>query len=256
MQQYPYDHVLYHPGRVCRSCQLLKPARSKHCRICNVCVAKQDHHCIWVMNCLGRANYVWFLAMILSLALLLTYGSYLTYVLLDKVLQDAATRSAVGGFGTHWSKGSTLAQRFDMWTWALANEIRIGGAGLLALFTAPLAWGLFLYHVYLLWAGMTTNESFKWDEWKDDILDGHVYRSLDPTKHFRNTFDTEVEPNVHWPASSSQILVNRALGHVVEFQGQQNPEEFGWSNVRSLAEIVNVYDLGFTDNVKDIFHSI
>ena len=34
MKQYPYDHVLFHPGQVCATCQWLKPARSKHCRVC------------------------------------------------------------------------------------------------------------------------------------------------------------------------------------------------------------------------------
>ena len=29
LRRYPYDHVLFHPGMVCRTCDLLKPARSK-----------------------------------------------------------------------------------------------------------------------------------------------------------------------------------------------------------------------------------
>nr|XP_020471564.1 probable palmitoyltransferase ZDHHC4 isoform X2 [Monopterus albus] len=35
LQIYPYDRRLFHPGISCPTCQLVKPARSKHCRVCN-----------------------------------------------------------------------------------------------------------------------------------------------------------------------------------------------------------------------------
>ncbi|XP_039991656.1 palmitoyltransferase ZDHHC4 isoform X3 [Xiphias gladius] len=40
---YPYDWRLFHPGVSCPTCQLVKPARSKHCRVCNsVCAMAGD----------------------------------------------------------------------------------------------------------------------------------------------------------------------------------------------------------------------
>src|SRR5687768_8035818 len=48
MTLYPYDHALFHPGAECRTCKLPKPPRSKHCSICKRCVAKSDHHCVFI----------------------------------------------------------------------------------------------------------------------------------------------------------------------------------------------------------------
>jgi hypothetical protein len=47
--------------RVCARCVKLKPDRSHHCRLCDVCVLKMDHHCPWIANCVGYLNYKYFI---------------------------------------------------------------------------------------------------------------------------------------------------------------------------------------------------
>jgi hypothetical protein len=37
---------------------------SKHCRECNKCVLGFDHHCVWLNTCIGTANYLSFLALL------------------------------------------------------------------------------------------------------------------------------------------------------------------------------------------------
>lgn len=34
----------------CAQCQLVRPARAWHCRICGTCVRRMDHHCVWYVG--------------------------------------------------------------------------------------------------------------------------------------------------------------------------------------------------------------
>ncbi|KAH9868883.1 hypothetical protein J1614_007958 [Plenodomus biglobosus] len=51
----------------CVNCMVRKPLRSKHCKRCERCVAKTDHHCPWVNNCVANNNHRHFLLYILSM---------------------------------------------------------------------------------------------------------------------------------------------------------------------------------------------
>ncbi len=72
----PYDGVLYTP-RMCRTCLVPRPARSKHCVICNRCVARFDHHCPWLNTCVGERNYRWFMSFLFYHTFLCTYSTYI-----------------------------------------------------------------------------------------------------------------------------------------------------------------------------------
>ncbi|CAL9232656.1 unnamed protein product [Arabidopsis halleri] len=49
----------------CTKCRNVKPPRCHHCSVCQRCVLKMDHHCVWIVNCVGARNYKFFLLFLL-----------------------------------------------------------------------------------------------------------------------------------------------------------------------------------------------
>ena len=51
----------------CPFCQLNSPPRSFHCHICDTCILKRDHHCIFGGRCVGYKNYRYYIMMVVFL---------------------------------------------------------------------------------------------------------------------------------------------------------------------------------------------
>ncbi|XP_046387549.1 palmitoyltransferase ZDHHC23-B-like isoform X2 [Ischnura elegans] len=69
-----YDHL----DIECSICRRIVPPRTYHCKACQTCILKMDHHSVWINCCIGKRNHAFFLMAIIFLVSALVYGSNLT----------------------------------------------------------------------------------------------------------------------------------------------------------------------------------
>jgi len=60
--------------------KICKPLRSKHCHFCKSCIEMQDHHCLWLDNCVGAKNNALF-----NLLLIVVVSETVTVILIDAI---------------------------------------------------------------------------------------------------------------------------------------------------------------------------
>lgn len=88
------------PVKYCKTCNIWRPPRCYHCRVCDNCVETLDHHCVWINNCVGRRNYRYFFAFLTTATLLGLFlcGASLAQCLKYRSQQHISFGSAIN----HW----------------------------------------------------------------------------------------------------------------------------------------------------------
>ncbi|OZJ03517.1 hypothetical protein BZG36_03421 [Bifiguratus adelaidae] len=79
-------------NRWCFECNREKPDRAHHCSVCGVCILRMDHHCPWVMNCVGHHNQKYFVQFVFWSSCLSTFafGTSVRYWVADGRLPNPA----------------------------------------------------------------------------------------------------------------------------------------------------------------------
>ena len=160
------DRKGFSPARaMCPTCRSARPPRSKHCRVCDVCVSVFDHHCVFTGNCVGEGNRLLFVCMV-TVAL-----------------------------ASHAFVISCLAARFGGWANVSrgTNEVPYLGA-LFAFHCLACAFMLALwsFHVYAISSNITTNEFWNWERYPH--FRAATLREGAPPM-FRNPFDKGLGQN-------------------------------------------------------------
>lgn len=145
--EYPrwgHDNIIFFDAD-CSTCRIVKPARSKHCKYCGGCVLLYDHHCVWLNNCVGLGNFVWFYSFLVMNCVVLTWGSLLMLPLAWK----------------NYNVGADITEELALGTVCL-------------LFAIMVIWFTWM-NSGLIKTGMTTSEQMRWEIVHDIVADGELY---------------------------------------------------------------------------------
>ncbi|XP_016366676.1 palmitoyltransferase ZDHHC2-like isoform X1 [Sinocyclocheilus rhinocerous] len=171
-----YTRTMSGAIRYCDRCLLLKPDRCHHCSACDMCILKMDHHCPWVNNCVGFANYKFFM---LFLAYSLLYCLFVTATDLQYFIQFWTVDGKTHDRLIQYLNGlpDTQAKFHIMFLFFAAST-----------FSVSLAF-LFAYHCWLVCKNRSTLEAFRAPTFQHGP-DKNGF-SLGTSKNFRQVFGDE-----------------------------------------------------------------
>jgi hypothetical protein len=173
---------------------------------------------------------------------LTTAGTLLGGQFVFKFLKTSFPKFSFSGANLSWS------QYFSFWSFALAEEPGVGGVTLLCLLTTPLTFALLGYNTYLLYRGMTTNETGKWKDFQAEVDDGYVIRRSLPQS--RRGDETQGATLIGWPKKPVKTYVTIDAQRVGDVS---LPTEGVWESNLTLGDVDNIYDIGFVGTVLDVF---
>ena len=89
---------------------MYRPPRAHHCRICKRCIRRMDHHCPWIINCVGEKNQKYFLQFLFYVGLLSAYSVILVGI--SWYVYPAPDRGSAHEADSH-AQSSSMASRLQ-----------------------------------------------------------------------------------------------------------------------------------------------
>jgi len=139
-------HEMLSDGRkYCVTCHIWRPPRAKHCKFCNGCVRKFDHHCPWVGTCVGERNYYLFVEFLFFTTI---YAAYYLSVSVYQLIDQTKSYEDDGRDEEHFFQAiKDKPFAFVIFLFSAFIFFSVGN--------------LFVYHVHLICIAQTTNEAVK-----------------------------------------------------------------------------------------------
>ena len=145
---------IFHLGKIisykyCYTCGIMRPNKSTHCKVCNNCVERLDHHCPWIGNCAGKRNYIYFfifLSLINILQILLIIFCLIHIIRIIRDFTNSNNELPIDKRHPHITSFSSceVIVSFYLIIYSILSMI----------FTTP----LIIYHINLILNDMTTKE--------------------------------------------------------------------------------------------------
>lgn len=256
---HPFDGVLYRP-KECPTMGITVPARSKFCNTTKRRVAKFDHYCGWFNNVIGENNLRHF---IVFLAVHVALCAYVAYLSTAVVYGEIARRGLLAAeFNTRrgprrLTEDWVLMAKFLLFHYSPLVVLDI------FLIILVIALGSFLvYHLRLVNAGMTTNETFKWK-----YVKRYMQKQAEEAAAAAASQSTAGEIQAR-RIEGLDVLDEADVGCVGPTGGEaaamaktvETPQSF-WGRLTGrrkpkvrAEEVKNIYNKGFRKNLWEVFH--
>ena len=185
----------------CYTCSMFRPPRTSHCSVCDNCVERFDHHCLWLGTCIGKRNYKYF------------YW-FITSIFINQIFQIFSSIYYVVNQAKKW-KNKEKNSRF----------LVIAYSGIILyniLFIACFLWKLLFIHTILVFKNNTFYEFVKkklkiyplnpFRKFKYDVFKKILFKI--PSKSFivsyiKNILDNKVNNDVKVKNLNDSIIINK-----------------------------------------------
>ena len=166
--------------KYCKSCKIIRRPRTFHCKYCKKCILKHDHHCFILGICIGKKNYFYFIIYIIVSTI---------YCIKISIINILFIKDYGLNFNELFTDKIKLIEILNLILLVLSLFIFIN-----------LIFFIF-QHIYLISKNITTRESIKYKDIKDENDKGCK-------TNFKIFFNNNIEEEID---KKYNIIINKII---------------------------------------------